>query len=151
MTAKRSGYLQQQRERRKLREPTRCPACGAIYRDGRWTWAEYKGPACEVQCPACWRLQARRAAGYVRLSGDYFERHRAEILRRVRRCEQAERADHPLERIMAIAAGPDGELVTTTGVALARRIAHGLKSAFKGEVRSRYSKDDKVLRVYWSR
>ena len=151
MKTKRSGFLQGQRERRKLAEPTRCSDCGAVYRDGRWTWAVPGGPAYEMRCPACWRIHARQAAGYVRLSGEYFERHRAEILRRVRRCEEAERADHPLERIMAIAAGPDGELVTTTGVALARRIAHGLKSAFKGEVRSRYSKDDKVLRVYWSR
>ena len=151
MTTKRSGFLQEQRERRKLREPTRCPDCGAVYRNGRWAWAPPGGPAHRKRCPACVRTRARAAAGYVRMSGDYFSRHRAEILRRVRRCEAAERAEHPLERIIDIASGADGELVTTTGVSLARRIAHGLQSAFKGAVRSRYSKGEKVLRVYWSR
>ena len=26
--------------RRKLSEPTRCPACGAVYQEGRWQWME---------------------------------------------------------------------------------------------------------------
>jgi len=60
----------------------------------------------------------------------------------VRHCEQVEAAEHPLERIIAITPAAEGELVTTTGVHLARRIAHALQHAYKG---------DKVLRVSWSR
>ena len=136
---------------RKLREPTRCRECGVLYREGRWVWAPRGGPSYKVRCPACQRIRDSRAAGYVRLSGEYFEGHRKEILRRVRRCEQTEMSEHPLERIIAITPAPDGELVTTTGVHLARRIAHALKHAYKGELESRYSKGDKVLRVQWSR
>jgi NMD protein affecting ribosome stability and mRNA decay len=136
---------------RKLREPTRCRDCGAVYRDGRWAWAPRGGPAYKARCPACQRIRDDYAAGYVRLSGEYFQRHREEILRRVRHCEEAEASQHPLERIMAIAPQSDGELVTTTGVHLAQRIAQALRHAFKGELESRYNKADKVLRVHWSR
>ncbi len=136
---------------RKLREPTRCRDCGALYREGRWTWAPRGGPAYKIRCPACQRIRDARAAGYVSLSGEYFEGHRVQILRRVRRCEEAEMARHPLERIIAIAPAADGELVTTTGVHLARRIAHALQNAYKGELESRYNKGEKVLRVQWSR
>ena len=138
--------------RRKLREPARCPECRAIYRDGRWAWAPLAaGPAQRVRCPACQRVRDAFAAGYVRLGGDYFAEHRQEILGRVRACEEAERAEHPLERIIAIAAAPGGVLVTTTGVHLARRIAQALRRAFKGELQSHYNRADKVLRAYWSR
>jgi hypothetical protein len=136
---------------RKLREPTRCPDCSAVYRDGRWMWAPRGGPAYKTRCPACRRIRDAYAAGYVRLSGEYFRGHREEILRRVRSCEEAEASEHPLERIMAIAPAPGGELVTTTGVHLAQSIAHALKRAFKGELESRYNKGDKILRVRWSR
>jgi len=136
---------------RKLREPLRCPDCGAVYRDGRWMWAPRGGPAYKLRCPACQRIRDAYAAGYIRLSGDYFRAHREEILRRVRHCEQAEVAEHPLERIIAVAPVAGGELVTTTGVHLARRIAHALKHAFKGEIESRYNKADKVLRAHWTR
>lgn len=36
------------------------------------------------------------------LKGDFFAAHRDEILARVRHCEQAEKQDHLLQRIMAI-------------------------------------------------
>lgn len=136
---------------RKLREPTRCRDCGALYRDGRWVWALRGGPAYKVRCPACQRVRDSRAAGYVQLSGEYFAGHRDEILRRVRRCEQVEAAEHPLERIIAIRQEAAGELVTTTGMHLARRIAHALQHAYKGNLESRYNKGEKVLRVQWSR
>ena len=136
---------------RKLREPTRCRDCGALYREGRWVWAPRGGPAYKVRCPACQRIRDSRAAGYVQLSGEYFAGHREEILRRVQRCAQAEGAEHPLERIIAITPAREGQLVTTTGVHLARRIAHALQHAYKGELESRYNKGEKVLRVQWSR
>ena len=136
---------------RKLREPSRCPECGAVYRDGRWAWLPYAGPAQRVRCPACRRIRDAFAAGYVRLGGDYFEAHRDEVLQRVRACEEAEKREHALERIIAIAPAPGGALVTTTGVHLARRIAQSLRRAFKGELDSHYHKADKVLRAYWSR
>lgn len=137
--------------RRKLREPSRCRDCGAVYRDGRWAWSDGGGPAHKVRCPACQRIRDDLAAGYVRLGGPYLAEHRDAILRRVRACEEAERREHPLERIIAIKPVPRGMLVTTTGVHLARRIAQGLKGAFKGELESRYNKSDNLLRASWRR
>lgn len=137
--------------RRKLREPSRCRDCGAVYRDGGWRWSDGGGPAYRVRCPACQRVRDAYAAGFVRLDGRYFSEHRDEILRRVRACEAAERSEHALERIIAIAPAPGGALVTTTGVHLARRIAQALRRGYKGELESRYSKADNVLRVHWSR
>ena len=136
---------------RKLAEPARCRDCGAVYRDGRWTWAARGGPAHAVRCPACQRVRDAMPAGYVRLAGEYFGAHRSEILRRVRACERAERDEHPLERIMAIAPAGGGALVTTTGVHLARRIAQALRHSFKGELESRYHKAENVLRASWNR
>ena len=136
---------------RKLREPTRCRECGAVYRDGRWRWAPRGGPAYLTRCPACQRVRDAYPAGYVTLSGKYYQEHRAEILRRVRHCEQAEAAEHPLERIIGMASAAAGDVVTTTGVHLARRIGHALRHAFKGELESRYNKADKVLRARWTR
>src|SRR5712691_74709 len=76
---------------RKLAESTRCPDCGAVYRDGRWTW---QPAACagahEARCPACQRIHDRYPAGYVSLSGGFFNAHRDEVLRRIRGCEEAE-------------------------------------------------------------
>jgi len=137
--------------RRKLREPSRCRDCGAVYRDGRWRWSEGGGPAHQVRCPACQRVRDAFAAGYVQLGGRYFSEHREEVLRRVRACEAAESREHPLERIIAIAGAPGGALVTTTGVHLARRIAQALRHAYKGELESRYNKADNVLRARWTR
>jgi hypothetical protein len=69
----------------------------------------------------------------------------------VRHCEEAERREHPLQRIMAVEARGEGLLVTTTDVHLARRIGDALHHAYKGELDYRYNKQDKLLRVSWSR
>lgn len=136
---------------RKLTEPARCRECGAVYRDGRWTWAPRGGPARSVRCPACQRIRDAAACGYIRLGGEYFAGHKDDVLRRVRACEREETREHPLERIIAITPVRDGTLVTTTGVHLARRIAHALQHSFKGELESRYHKAENVLRANWSR
>jgi hypothetical protein len=52
---------------------------------------------------------------------------------------------------MAVQPTPDGILVTTTDVHLARGIAHAVHRAFKGELAMRYSKAENLLRVTWKR
>ena len=87
----------------------------------------------------------------VSLSGRFFASHRDEIVGRVRRCEQAEKQDHPMQRIMAIAANGAGMRIMTTDAHLARRIGDALYQAFKGELEYRYNKQDNLLRVAWRR
>lgn len=164
MKAARGGFRMYQREQlfqeavhdayklpRKLAEPARCPDCGAGYRDGRWAWGSGEGPAKEVRCPACQRARDNFPAGFVSLSGEFFATHRDEILGRVRHCEAAEKASHPLERIMKLADDAGGVLITTTGVHLARRIGDALEDAYKGTLEFHYNKEQQLLRVAWSR
>jgi len=140
---------------RKLAEPTRCPDCGAGYRDGRWRWGKEgvaaAGPARATRCPACRRIEDNFPAGFVSVSGEFFSGHREEILALVRNCEQAEKRSHPLERLMKIAADAGGVLVTTTGVHLARRIGDALEDAYKGTLKFHYNREQQLLRVAWSR
>jgi hypothetical protein len=128
-----------------------CPDCRAVFRRGRWrTGAAPRSPLLE-RCPACRRLREHLPAGYVTLSGEFLAGHRGEILQRLRHCEAAERARHPLERIMAIEETPRGTLVTTTGTHLARRIGAALRDAYKGQLALRYSREENLLRVSWRR
>jgi hypothetical protein len=139
------------RPHRKLRGATRCGECDAVFHRGRWSWRATPAHAAVGLCPACRRIRERLPAGFVRLGGPFLEAHRDELLNRVRSCEESERRAHPLQRIMSIEAR-DGEiLVTTTDAHLARRIGDALRDAYRGELRYRYSKDDPLLRVSWSR
>ena len=136
---------------RKLAEPARCPDCGAVYRDGRWAWAADGGPAREVRCPACQRIHDNFPAGFVSVSGEFFAQHRNEIVALVRATEEAEKARHPLERIVKIGDDSGGALITTTGVHLARRIGDALADAYKGTLEFHYNKEEQLLRVAWRR
>ena len=135
----------------KLAGPACCPDCGAIFRRGRWRWEAVPAAAKAALCPACRRTRERTPGATVVLSGEFLAAHRAEILGRVRNCEQAENRTHPLQRIMAIAAAGKGVRITTTDAHLARRIGDALRRAYKGELAYRYSKDDNRLRVTWCR
>jgi NMD protein affecting ribosome stability and mRNA decay len=136
---------------RKPQGPARCTDCGAVFQRGRWAWKGAAGPTTAALCPACRRIRERLPAGLVRLSGPFLREHRDEVLRRVRRCEQLERREHPLQRIIAIEPQGEALLVSTTDLHLARRIGDALHDAYKGELRLRYGKADTLLRVSWSR
>lgn len=136
---------------RKLPEPTRCPDCGAVFSNGRWTWTEAASGANEERCPACLRIRDGFPAGHITIAGEFFAAHRDEILNRVRNCEAREKTEHPLERIIAVDPVADGVLVTTTSVHLARLIADGLYDAWKGDLDWHYSAEENLLRARWSR
>lgn len=135
----------------KLPEPTRCPACGAGFHAGRWTWDAAPEGAHEQLCPACQRIEDRFPAGYVTLEGEFFREHREEILSLARHCEKTEKAAHPMQRIIAIEDSSEGVLVTTTDVHLARNIAERVHDACKGSLVVHYSKEENLLRANWKR
>ena len=132
-------------------EPTRCPECGLVYKDGRWSRGVEQGEAHLARCPACQRIHDRFPAGHVMLSGEFFASHRDEILQRVHRCEETETVDHPLERLIAIKDTADGVEVTTTGTHLARRLGDALHDAYKGDLEYHYNKEENLLRIGWNR
>jgi hypothetical protein len=137
--------------RGKPRGVTRCTDCSAVFHRGRWTWRATPVVAAAGLCPACRRVREGLPAGFVRLSGEFVRAHKDEVVGRVRHCEEAERRDHPLQRIIAVKAQGGGMVVTTTDAHLARRIGEALQRAYKGELQYRYNKDETLLRVTWSR
>jgi NMD protein affecting ribosome stability and mRNA decay len=136
----------------KLPDPTRCPECSAVFRKGRWTWDGAPGETVHEQlCPACQRIRDGFPAGYVSLIGEYLADHRDEILNLAKNCEAKEKAEHPLQRIIAIKDIEGGVMVTTTDAHLARRIAENIHDACKGSLALQYNKEENLLRATWTR
>jgi len=128
-----------------------CTDCGLVLHAGRW----YRGAPPETDvadglCPACARVRGRYAAGTLRLD-ETFLPHRDEIARMARNEEEAESAEHPLERLMGLEDAEGGMVITTTGVHLARRIANKLERRFHRQARFRYADGDELLHVDWPR
>jgi hypothetical protein len=90
-------------------------------------------------------------AGYVLLSGEFFAKHEQEILQLIRHREAQEKAEHPLQRIMAIEKTEHAIEVTTTDIHLARGIGEALHHAYQGELELHYNSDQNRLRVSWCR
>ena len=135
----------------KYHEPTACPECGASYRNGRWTWSAPDEDSIERLCPACQRIHDQFPAGYVTLKGKFARDHREEIIAAVRGCELREKAEHPMQRIIAINDVAAGIEVQTTDGHLARGIAEALCDAYKGRAQVRYAKDENLVRAVWER
>ncbi len=131
---------------------TACPKCHATYQVNRWTWQPAEKDAYELVCPACHRIADQFPAGYLTIRGEFFKEHRDEIVNLIQGHEKKEKASRPLQRIMAISDTRDGSTeVTTTDSHLARGIAEALHSAYKGELKLRYSRDENLLRASWKR
>lgn len=149
------GIFQEQvhdayKARGKLPEPTVCPQCKAVFQEGRWRWGDAPANAHHATCPACHRMQDHYPAGFVTLEGPFFSAHKDEVMRLVHNHEHAERAEHPLQRIMAVE-GTDGEaLVTTTDIHLARGIGEALHHAYQGKLEYHYNPSENLLRVHWT-
>lgn len=135
----------------KLKEPTVCPECKAVFHKGRWSWGEAPAGAHESLCPACQRIRDEIPAAFLTLRGDFLGGHLDEIMNLVRNYEERERAEHPLKRIMAIEEFEDGITVSFTEAHLARGIGEALHDAYEGELKYQYSDEDIMLRVEWSR
>lgn len=135
----------------KYREPTACNVCGAIFQNGRWCWGEAPRGARRATCPACARTRDELPAGYVNLSGEFFNAHRDELLRLARHAAEKERAEHPLHRIMHVVEAPGQTVITTCDVHSARRIGEALASAYDGHLDVRFGEDEYSVRVNWTR
>jgi NMD protein affecting ribosome stability and mRNA decay len=132
-------------------EPTVCPTCKAVFTEGRWSWERPPAEAGEMMCPACQRIHDDFPAGYVTVKGEFIKDHRDEIIALVKSKEDREKAEHPLQRIMAIEDTREGLQVKTTDSHLARGIGEALHDAYKGELKLKYSRDENLLRAVWKR
>lgn len=137
--------------RGKYPEPSVCTGCDAVFHKGRWQWAAAPAEAHKQLCPACQRIHDGQAAGIVTISGDFFAGHKQEILGLIHHLETKEKAEHPLQRIMAIEDDDNGATVSLTDMHLARGIGVALHHAYQGDVEYHYTDKDTVFRVTWSR
>lgn len=136
----------------KLPDPTACPSCGAMYRDGRWTWGAPPADASQTACPACRRIADDYPAGVVVADGEFAALHRREIVGLARNLEEREKRNHPLKRILRVSEPEGGPIeIATTDTHLARGIGDALHHAYQGDLDYRYTDKENLLRVYWRR
>lgn len=137
--------------RSKLPEPTVCPQCGAVFRKGRWQWADRPADAHEDTCQACVRTNDNYPAGVVTLSGGFLDAHRDEILSLIHNTEEVEKGEHPLHRIMNIEDSGAQIVVNTTDIHLPRRIGKAVNNAYEGDFDFTYDEEGYFIRVNWKR
>jgi NMD protein affecting ribosome stability and mRNA decay len=147
--AQQDHILDPYESRQKLHEGTVCPQCSAVYHDGRWQWVSRADAADEQLCAACRRINDKFPAGIVTLHGDFAREHKDEMLRLARHQEEAEKKEHPLDRIMSIDEDAEGIVINTTDIHLPRRIGEAVKRAFHGEIDAHFEEDGYFVRVNW--
>lgn len=148
--AQQDHILDPYQAQQKLHEGTVCPQCGAVYHDGRWQWVPRTEAAHEQLCAACRRINDKFPAGIVTLRGDFAREHKDEMIRVARHQEDAEKKEHPLNRIMSIAEDTQGIVINTTDIHLPRRIGEAVKRAFHGEIDAHFEEDGYFVRVNWT-
>lgn len=154
----------------KPHEPMFCTQCGAVSDRGRWRWPKAGTPSSTSPaggrsrsslrseamqptiCQACHRINDHFPAGIITLTGAIVGTHKDEIVRLIRDVEQAEKADHPLNRVMDIEDKlPDRLEISTTDIHLPHRIADAIRRAYKGDVTEHYDEGGYFVRVNWHR
>lgn len=162
---KRADYLRQGKRNRllrelehdpyhsklKIKEPSACRECGAVFHRGRWLWGEAPEGAHETLCPACQRIRDRVPAAFLTVSGDFYAQHHDEITHLIHNYAERERTQHPLKRLMTSERQDDSTVFSFTDAHLARGIGEALHSAYEGNLDYSYTKEDIMLRVTWSR
>lgn len=134
----------------KLKEPTGCPTCGAVFHKGRWTWEVKPVGAHETICPACHRIRDKYPKGIVTIKGPFKNSRQEELIGVARNTEEKEKKEHPLSRIMGIESQPASLVISTTDTHLPRRIGEALKHAYHGELVLHYDQGEQFVRVTWT-
>jgi NMD protein affecting ribosome stability and mRNA decay len=139
------------RLRGKLKEPTVCSGCGALFHKGRWTWGSAPSGAQSTTCPACHRIRDKYPMGLVTIMGNFKEKQHEQVVGIIHNTEVQEKKEHPLSRIMGIERRPEGLVISTTDTHLPRRVGEALKHAYHGELSFHYDQDEEFVRVTWTR
>ncbi len=137
--------------RGKIKEPTVCSECGALFHKGRWTWSAAPAGSDEIICPACMRIRDKYPKGFVTIAGGFKDTQHDQVIGLVKNTEDLEKKEHPLSRIMSIDSKPEGLVIATTDTHLPRRIGDALKHAYHGELELHYDKAEDFVRVTWTR
>lgn len=147
--AQRDYILDPYEARQKLLEPTACRQCGAVYHHGRWNWGQRPARAHEDLCRACHRINDGLPAGIVTLHGAVTPQRKDEIVGLARNQEEAEKGEHPLNRIISVEETDEGLVISTTDIHLPRCIGEALERAFHGKLDMHFDEAGYFVRVDW--
>ncbi|MCB1693064.1 MAG: hypothetical protein KDI19_09880 [Pseudomonadales bacterium] len=134
----------------KPKEPTVCPQCGLLYKEGRWVNQPGPANAHEQLCPSCVKANSDEPDGILHLSGQFLHDHIDEIQALVEHVEAREMEEHSLNYIIDLEVSPEGMRVTTTDARLARMIAQAIQGAYDGNLEMGDS-ESTPLRIKWER
>ena len=148
--AQEDHILDPYQRQQKLDDDTICPQCGAVYHKGRWQWGARPQSGHEALSPACRRISDKFPAGVVELRGALGRQQKDEIVRLARHQEEAEKGEHPLNRIINIEEDADGIIINTTDIHLPRRIGEAVKRAFHGSLNEGFDQGGYFVRVKWT-
>ena len=147
--AQRDHLLDPYQRQQKLEDGTVCRQCGAAFHEGRWQWLARPQAAAEGLCAACRRINDKFPAGTLALRGPFAREHKDEIIHLARHREQAEKNEHPLNRIINIEENADAITINTTDIHLPRRIGETIKRTWRGALTFAYEADGYFVRVDW--
>jgi hypothetical protein len=148
--AQEDHFLDPYQQQKKLNDGTACPQCGAVYHDGRWRWAAISENGDRRLCAACRRIRDNFPAGIVKLHGIFGRQQMEELVHMARHQEDAEKREHPLNRIMGIDEEDEAVVITTTDIHLPRRIGTAVKRAFGGKLQEDFDDTGYIVRVTWT-
>jgi NMD protein affecting ribosome stability and mRNA decay len=148
-----SGKTVQAERRGRLREPSVCERCGALFRRRVWRRNESTTHALLARtrwtvCPACKPAQEATYIGRVRIPGPTTDALEALIRRRVRNVAKWASAAQPERRLVSMERDGDVLEILTTSQKLAHRIVHELKKILGGHATYEWS-DDGSLFATW--
>jgi len=139
----------------RLREPTVCERCGAVWM--RRTWRRPRAVtqallarAAWTVCPACRQVQGREYWGRVIIRGAFALANEKAIGQRIANTAGLAALTQPLRRLVSVERVGKGIEVLTTSQKLAHRIVHELKKTFRGRASYAWS-DDGSLFAVWER
>lgn len=141
-------------ETQRLKEPSVCERCGAVYERSVWRHRRLNTAALEkvawVTCPACAQVrEGDRYFGRVLIRGPYAVANADVIRRRVQNVGRRSAYTQPQRRIMSIDSNGKTIEVLTTSQKLAHRIARELEKAFGGKATFKWSDRDGTLLTTW--
>jgi len=135
-----------------------CPRCKAVFKDKRWVldeelYEELKDidSVPQIICPGCRKALDQYAMGYLYISGNFWETHKEDIMRLINNEYERARGMNPLHQIINMYEDNGTTVIETTTDHLAQRLGRAIYKAYKGNLEFRWSKGDKLVRVYWSR
>jgi hypothetical protein len=139
----------------RLREPSACERCGAVFVRRKWQRGRAATGALLARahwtvCPACRQVDRAEYFGRVLIRGTFVAANEDAIRRRVRNVAARAEFTQPERRLVSLERQGDVLEVLTTSQKLAHRIVHELKKVFRGRASYTWA-DDRSLLATWER